>query len=50
MEFRIEFHGKILVVPSVFIVAALFVFSKLALVLIVRVFGKRSLVSLFTAS
>jgi hypothetical protein len=50
IEFCIEFRGKILVAPSVFIVAALFLLSKLALVLIVRVFGKRSLVGLFAAS
>jgi hypothetical protein len=50
MEFHIEFRGNILVRPSVFIVTALFLLSKLALVLIVRVFGKRYLVVLYTAS
>jgi hypothetical protein len=50
MKFRIEFRGKILVAPSFFIVILLFLLSKLALVLIVRVFGKRSLVVLFAAS
>jgi hypothetical protein len=50
MEFHIEFRGKILVAPSVFLIIVLFLLSKLALVLIVRVFGKRSLVDLFAAS
>jgi hypothetical protein len=50
MEFRIEFRGKILITPSAFIVAALFLLRKLALVLIVRVFGRKSLVILFAAS
>jgi hypothetical protein len=49
MEFCIEFRGKILVAPSVFIVVALFLLSKLALVLIARVFRKRSLVVLLVA-
>jgi hypothetical protein len=50
MEFYIEFHGKILVAPSVFIVVALFLLSKLASVLIANVYGKNSLVGLFAAS
>jgi hypothetical protein len=45
MEFSIKFRGKISVAPSVFVVAALFLLRKLVLVLIVRVFGKRTLVS-----
>jgi hypothetical protein len=50
MEFRVEFRGKTLVAPSVFIIVALFLLSKLALVLIVRVIGKRSMVVLFASS
>jgi hypothetical protein len=50
MAFCIEFHGKILVAPSVFIVTALFLLSKLATVLIVKLFGKSSLVVQFMAS
>jgi hypothetical protein len=50
MEFGIEFRGKILVAPSVFIVVAVIFLSKTALVLIMRVFGKRSPVILFATS
>jgi hypothetical protein len=50
MEFRIEFRGNFLVAPSVFIIIALSLLRNLALVLIMRVFGKRSLVVLFTTS
>jgi hypothetical protein len=50
MEFHIEFLGKILVAPSVFTVLALFLLSKLALVLIMKDFGRNSPIGLFAAS
>jgi hypothetical protein len=50
MEFRIGFHGRILVAPSVSIVVVVFLLSKLVVILIAKVFGKNSLVALFVAS
>jgi hypothetical protein len=50
MEFCIEFHGKILVALSVFIITVLFLLSKLAPILFMKVFGWNSLVGLFVAS
>jgi hypothetical protein len=50
MEFRIGFHGRILVAPRVFIAVVLFVLSKLVVILIAKVFAKNSLVGLFAAS